>query len=241
MVTLDELQRPGEPTVQAGDYVRLTVHDTGPGLDELTRRHIFEPFFSTKGHARGLGLASCYGIIKQLGGHIRAHGGETHGTTFEILLKRALELPKRAEEGLRNDRAAGGATVLLAEDDELVRSSLTRALRDQGYVVLAAEDGEAALALAAQYGSAIDILISDVVMPRLGGFELAKQLRQTRPELPILFVSGYSDQRPPLSDGTKAPSRFLEKPYKLNELAKTVTELLAQARSKRSSSVPAQR
>lgn len=231
-VTLGVLQAQAECHVAPGEYVLLTMRDTGPGLDAATREHIFEPFYSTKGPATGLGLPSCYGIVKQLGGHIRVRSDDASGTTFEIFLARAHESPQRPSQGRHSAKVRGHETILLAEDDELVRTSLGRALRDQGYRVLLVEDGDEALSKAAEHEGPIDLLITDVVMPRLGGFELATQLRKLRPTLPILFVSGYSDQRVPQQGLDTAPSQFLAKPYTLEELNACVRYLLMQARER---------
>ena len=216
---------PRERDVPAGEYVLLSVRDTGPGMDEATSQRIFEPFFTTKTHGTGLGLASCYGIVKQLGGHIRVRSRPGQGATFEVFLPRTEEEPP---SGVPEPAPASGGqeTLLVVEDDPLVRESLRRALMEKGYTVLAAQDGEQALEVTRQYPSSIALLVTDVVMPKLGGFQLAERIQALRPGLRTLFVSGHTDETAFRKLDLGAPAQFLAKPYSLDELARCVRELL---------------
>lgn len=231
-VRVEAAQHPKSHVVP-GDYVLLSVWDTGPGIDEFTRQHLFEPFFTTKGHGAGLGLASCYGIVKQLNGHILVRNARSGGTRFDIYLPACGEQPTKAEAPRAKKNKGGRETILIAEDDRLVRDSLRRALREHGYIVIEAHDGEHALAVAAEHTGPIDLLITDVVMPKLGGPQLCERLRALRPGLPTLFVSGYSEQAVRSEERKGAPSRFLTKPYSLTALARNVRELIDSASENR--------
>ncbi|HEX4351512.1 MAG TPA: ATP-binding protein, partial [Polyangiales bacterium] len=225
-VTLDASQLLSTPDVKPGEYVVLSVSDTGLGIDETTRPYIFEPFFTTKTHGTGLGLSTCYGIVKQLGGHIWVKRAAESGSIFEVYLPRGNELPVVRQRPATPPSQRGHETVLIVEDDELVCDTLQRALRDAGYVVLAANDGERALAMASDHPTTIDLLITDVVMPKLSGRQLAERLTALRPELQVLFVSGYLDQIVlPESISDKA-THFLPKPYTLEAIVRTVRGLL---------------
>ncbi|NIP77954.1 MAG: response regulator, partial [Gemmatimonadetes bacterium] len=177
-----------------GGYVRLRVSDTGTGMDPDTLERAFDPFFTTKepGKGTGLGLATVFGIVKQSGGHVRARSVKGAGTTFEVVLPRVDEAPTpesspRAER--REDEAAGG-TVLVVEDEPAVRKLAVRILERDGYRVLAAENGARALEVLESHAGAIDLVVTDMVMPEMGGEELAWHLSRRRPGLPILFMSG---------------------------------------------------
>jgi len=224
-VTVHATQPHRERDVPTGEYVLLSVRDTGPGMDEATSQRIFEPFFTTKTHGTGLGLASCYGIVKQLGGHIRVRTRPGQGATFEVFLPRTEEEP--ASGPPEPAPVSGGhETLLVVEDDALVRESLRRALMEKGYTVLAAQDGEQALEVAQQYPSSIALLVTDVVMPKLGGLQLAERIQALRPGLRTLFVSGHTDETALQKLDLGAPAQFLAKPYSLDELARCVRELL---------------
>ena len=228
-VTLDATQAQLEPEVSSGGYVVLSVHDEGPGIDESMRQHIFEPFFTTKTHGTGLGLASCYGIAKQLGGHIRVRS-DSAGTTFDVYLPRSLAEPSNGREPAATSPVSGGhETLLIVEDEPLVRDSLRRALVERGYTVLTAQDGEEALTQASAYTGPIALLITDVVMPKLGGRQLAERLEGARPGLKTLFVSGYLDQVALPERELGGPRHFLQKPYSLDTMARCVRELLDRA------------
>ena len=214
--------------VAPGEYVALRVSDGGTGMDAGTLENIFEPFFTTKQHGTGLGLASSYGIVKQLGGHIAVRSDVGKGTVFTVYLPRnrgalaAEPAPTLERRDLDVER-----TILVVEDDAVLRRVVVRGLGALGFDVLAAADGEEALALSAAHAGLIDAVITDVVMPRLSGRQLANRLAETRPETKVLFVSGYADDG--LShDGVLQPGRhFLAKPYTVDALVQRLSEVLA--------------
>lgn len=217
------------PDAAPGAYLLLTVQDTGAGMSDEVLRHVFEPFFTTKGPNRGtgLGLASCYGIVRQNGGHIRVSSKAGAGASFRVYLPRgegaALEFDDAV--GVPGD-VRGSETILVAEDEPQVRLATTRMLSDQGYRVLAGENGEDALARARSHDGPIDLLVTDVVMPRMGGVELADRLRQERPGLRVLFVSGYVDRDRDEPEPSRVPGEFMQKPYLPSDLLKRVRGLL---------------
>jgi CheY-like chemotaxis protein len=226
---LDEAYCRAHAEATAGEYVLLGVSDSGTGIDPAILPHIFEPFFTTKekGKGTGLGLATIYGIVKQSGGHITVHSEAGGGATFKIFLPRApaanagLEPPVRSLEQLR-----GSETVLLVEDEDAVRESEREYLEQHGYTVLTAANGPAALELAASCGREIQLLVSDVVMPKMSGSELAQQLLAQRPELKVLFVSGYAESTVVQHGLAELGSRFLQKPFTLKALAAKIREVL---------------
>ncbi len=212
-----------------GSYVRIAVSDTGTGMDEETLAHLFEPFFTTKGIGRGsgLGLATVYGIIKQSGGYVRASSEVDRGTTFEIFLPR-VNAPVRGTRGTLNHAGSTPVeTILVAEDEAAVRALTCRILRKRGYHVLEARDGREAEEVAKQHGAEINLLVTDVIMPNVGGRELSEKLATMMPEVKVLFMSGYTDdqllQRGVLQSGT---GNFLEKPFTPDALARKVREVL---------------
>ncbi|AUG52032.1 hybrid sensor histidine kinase/response regulator [Thalassospira marina] len=231
---VDETKHAGTEIIPAGDYVRIEVRDTGIGIpkDNLTR--IFEPFFSTKqrGEGTGLGLSTVYGIVKQTGGFISVDSEMGVGTTFTIYLPRyeitAEELAASqavAEETPSRDLTGSGA-ILLVEDEDAVRTFGARALRGKGYDVLEASNGENALEVLEKTDKTIDLVISDVVMPGMDGPTLIRQLREERPDLKVIFISGYAEDtyRDELDEENGV--HFLPKPFSLKELATKVKEVL---------------
>jgi len=213
----------------AGPCVLLAVTDTGCGMDEPTRARIFEPFFTTKepGKGTGLGLATVYGIIKQSGGDILVYSEPGQGTTFKIYLP--------ANETASDDLAApqtepasrgGSETILLVEDEEMVRNLVQAALQDQGYTILEARHGSEALSLFEQHQGPIDLLVTDVVMPHMSGRELAEQLKNLHPEMKVLFISGYTDDAVVRHGLLTAEVEFLPKPFSPGQLAAKVREVL---------------
>jgi two-component system cell cycle sensor histidine kinase/response regulator CckA len=185
----------GSEMIPPGQYVVLSVTDTGTGMDEATRRRMFEPFFTTKepGKGTGMGLSTVYGIVKQSRGHIEVGSRPGHGTRFDVYLPRVSaesEKPARHRAMTRPD--GGTETVLLVEDDDLVRKAARRILETDGYRVVEAANGAEALAVAESFGGPIDLLLTDVVMPRMNGRDLAIALRSSRPTIKVIYVSGYA-------------------------------------------------
>lgn len=214
--------------VEPGSYVTVAVSDTGHGMDEDTRGRIFEPFFTTKavGEGTGLGLAMVYGFVKQSGGHVEAASEPGHGTTFRILLPRVFDAevsPAPPEEAAPIPR--GHETVLLVEDEEVVRNLSRRILQSAGYTVLVARHGPEAILLAGQHEGPIHLLATDLVMPRMSGLELASQLAQTRPDTRILLMSGYPNEAV-ISHGVPPAARLLQKPFNGGALARAVRQAL---------------
>jgi PAS domain S-box-containing protein len=213
------------PVVQgpaAGDYAALVVQDTGEGVDPAILRHIFEPFFTTKpvGRGTGLGLATVYGVVKQSRGDVQVLSTPGRGTTFTVLLPAAAVSTASPEETTdqRHDvqassRTAGGATVLIVEDDSGVRALTTQVLRDGGWTVLEAEAPADALAIAASDSQPIDLLLTDVVLPGINGSDLAERLRALRPGLPVLFMSGYAPEEIVASGALPIGAQLLPKPF----------------------------
>jgi len=207
----------------------LAVSDSGSGIDPAILPHIFEPFFTTKekGKGTGLGLATVYGIVKQSGGHISVHSEAGVGTTFKIFLPRVPADAAGLEPVPRSSRHLDGSeTVLLVEDEDAVRESEREYLEQHGYTVLAAANGPAALELAASCGREIQLLVSDVVMPKMSGSELGEQLVARRPGLKVLYVSGYAENTVLQHGLADLGSRFLQKPFTLKALAAKIREVL---------------
>ena len=221
----------GDGAIEPGPYVTLTIRDEGEGIDEATLSQIFEPFFTTKeaGRGTGLGLATVYGIVKQSGGYLEVESELGVGSEFRIYLRRVDS--GREMEPVAAAPAANGAvtrtdpvSVLVVEDEDVVRSLVVQVLEGEGYRALVAMDGEDALALAAE--NHVDLLLTDLTMPKLGGRELAEQLRVAHPELKVVYMSGYAEGGI-LSDGVLPPATaFLSKPFTFTELAEKVRSLL---------------
>jgi CheY-like chemotaxis protein len=217
------------PEVPPGEYVMLAVSDTGSGMDAETRSHLFEPFFTTKepGKGTGLGLYTVYGITHQSGGHIAVNSEPGRGTTMKVFLPRAVEqsdaLPQRDEY---QPMPMGNETVLLAEDDERVRSLTASVLGQLGYQVLQATNGEEALETARAYHGEIHLLFTDMVMPKLGGSDLAMEIRRDRPAIRLLVCSGYTGDGVSQQGILDATVPFLQKPFTPRTLAIKVREAL---------------
>lgn len=228
IATMNVVLEPGElMPVRAGEHVALIVSDRGVGIDASSLQHIFEPFYTTKRAGTGLGLASSHGIVAQLGGSISVHSEVGSGTTFTVYLPRERELVPVREPPAPPVVRRTDPTILLVEDDELLRRVLERSIRDRGYHVLVACDGEEALAIAGRHDGPIDVMITDVIMPRVSGRELAERLAPIRPETKILFTSGYTDQII-ARHGVLAPGQhFLAKPYTIQALEERIAALLA--------------
>lgn len=215
--------------ISAGPYVLLSVTDTGVGMDKETQARIFEPFFTTKpaGKGTGLGLSTVYGIVKQSGGDLWVYSEPGLGTTFKIYLPQVddsinLTQPTAATLGL-HERSE---TILLVEDEEIVRKLTREVLKTQGYTVLEACDGDEAMTICQEQGETIDLMLTDVVMPRLGGRELARRALSLRPGMKVVCMSGYTDDVM-LKNGSKdAGIAFLPKPFTPIALARKVREVL---------------
>jgi signal transduction histidine kinase/CheY-like chemotaxis protein len=213
--------------LSGGAYASLTVADSGVGMDSETRARIFEPFFTTKetGKGTGLGLATVYGIVAQSGGGIAVESTPGRGTTFTIYLP--VPTPREVVSPVPDAaELTGSHTILLAEDEDIVRELVTAILEQRGYNVLAAEDGERALSVAAAFPKRIDLLVTDVVMPRRGGRDLATALVTERPEVKVLFMSGYTDDAAIRRDVLDVGIPFLQKPFSADELAEAVVSAL---------------
>ena len=223
--TLNARSLPRHPGLRAGDYVTLTVSDNGCGMDEKVRAHLFEPFFTTKrtGQGVGLGMAMIYGIVSQSGGAVSVASKPGMGTRVTIHLPRHAAPTVSSES--RSESAgtpSGSETILLVEDDHAVRSSMAHLLTESGYQVLQARGGEQAISIAHAHGGEIDLLISDIVMPGMGGHEVAVEVQKLHAETKVLFISGYPVQARAAAAGAK----LLYKPFSRTQLAEKVREIL---------------
>jgi signal transduction histidine kinase/ligand-binding sensor domain-containing protein/CheY-like chemotaxis protein len=227
-IAVDEAFARQHPTLRVGDHVRMSVSDTGVGMSDEVKKHLFEPFFTTKepGKGTGLGLATCYGIVQQLGGVISPESEVGRGTVFHVFMPRvdlpAEPTPKPQETFVKR----GTETVLLVEDEPLVREIARSALGDQGYFVLEAEHGEAALRVARQFKGVIALVLTDVVMPKMGGRELVEALKGDRPNVRVLYMSGYAASTIDEQDVIEPGTSFLRKPFALAEMLRKVREVL---------------
>jgi signal transduction histidine kinase len=224
---LAESTQMSHSVAEAGPYVVLMVSDDGTGMGAATLAQIFEPFFTTKpkGRGTGLGLSTVFGIVEQSGGHIRVASTLGHGTTFEIWLPAVNERPQEAEDTREAPLPRGHETILLAEDDAELRTLTARILSAQGYRVLQAADSVEALRVADRHSGTLDLLTTDMVMPSMGGHDLASELSARRPGLKVLFVSGYTDDA--VGRGELQPGdAFLQKPVDPRMLARKVRQML---------------
>jgi two-component system, cell cycle sensor histidine kinase and response regulator CckA len=229
-VVLDQAYAAAKPveTLEPGEYAALVVTDTGHGMDRVTVSRIFEPFFTTKGvgQGTGLGLSTVYGIVKQSGGFIWVYSEPGLGTTFKLyfplvvpsLEVRALEIP--APPGRLDE------TVLIAEDEPMVRNIMARTLRDCGYTVLEAGDGTEALEIVEAQDGRVSLIVADVVMPDMGGRVMASQLARRWPEVPVLFTSGYTGLEVIRRGLLEAGREFIQKPLAPEALARKVREMV---------------
>jgi PAS domain S-box-containing protein len=226
---LDKAYAGAHLAVKTGPHAMLAVTDTGTGMTEQVRAHIFEPFFTTKpqGHGTGLGLATVYGIVQQMEGSIWVYSEMGKGTTFKILFPAATP-GERAEEQAPQEWAAssGQGRILLVEDEAAVRKFVRGILEMQGYTVLEAADIEEALRMAADGAAEFDLLLTDVIMPRLNGPELADRVTALRPGLKVLYMSGYTDRTIRLQSRIEGEAHFIQKPFTPGALAQKLRELL---------------
>ena len=231
-VDFDDEYAETHPEVTAGPHVMLAVSDTGIGMDRATQERIFEPFFTTKeqGKGTGLGLSTVFGIVKQSGGSIFVYSEPGRGATFKIYLPRAEERRAGSDARMPAVQApATGETVLVAEDDDQVRAVVRRVLGRAGYRVIEARSGGEALALAERHGDAIDLLVTDVVMPEMGGPELGAALKSRRPKLRLLYMSGYTDDSVLRHGILEGEVTFMQKPLTPDLLLRKVREALDSA------------
>jgi signal transduction histidine kinase len=212
-----------------GPYVMLAVSDTGKGMDRETLSHIFEPFFTTKerGRGTGLGLSTVYGIIKQSGGFIWAYSEPGEGTTFKIYLPTVSgHAGSGQQEPAPADKLKGSETLLIVEDDDTLRNLACKVLERRGYKVLLASRGEEALTVSEQYDGAIHLIVTDVVMPGMNGRELAENLQSLRPDMRVLYMSGYTDDAIVRHGVLRPGVNFIEKPCTPENLAQKVRKVL---------------
>ena len=214
---------------QPGSYVMLAVIDTGSGMDEKIKEHIFDPFFTTKEQGTGLGLSTVYGIVKQNNGFVWVYSEPGHGTTFKVYLpmvKGEAELEEKQRTPIVE--LGGSETLLIVEDDDSLRKLVRNALQQHGYRVLDAENGEDALRVSQEHEGPIDLMITDVLMPRMGGKEAADRLQHLYPQMKVIYMSGYTDNAI-VQHGVLEPGlNFLEKPFSAEGLAHKVREVLDQ-------------
>ncbi len=233
-IDLDNTFAKRHPQAQAGPHVMLCMTDTGTGMDEETKNHIFEPFFTTKqpGKGTGLGLAMVYGIIRQSGGWIWVYSELGRGTAFKIYLPRC---DAQTSEGqpllIEIEKLHGTERILLVEDDVGVLSLVSNVLRGFGYTVLEASDGEEALTISGQETKPIDLMISDIVMPGMSGYDLAGELKALRPKMVVLFMSGYTDRSISGAEEVDPNVPYLQKPFTSVALAAKIRELLGPSES----------
>ncbi len=228
-VTLDEDFVAARPELLPGPHVRLSVRDTGCGMDAETLEHAFEPFFTTKevGRGTGLGLSTVYGIVRQSRGHIAVHSEPGRGTSFEIFLPAETGAPGEHAETRRDALPpAGTETILVCEDDLAVRDLTRRMLEGAGYTVLTGANGVEALEVAARHGAPIHLLITDVIMPGMDGRKLASEMVARDPALKVLFISGYTADIVTHRGALVRGVEFLEKPFTWHRLLWRVREVL---------------
>jgi two-component system cell cycle sensor histidine kinase/response regulator CckA len=231
-ISLDEQFTNRRPGSKPGEYVKLSVADTGIGMDEETQRHIFEPFFTTKetGKGTGLGLSMVYGIVKQLEGYVWVTSLPNGGTTFDIYFPRETVRKSDVRQELSPVLGnTGSGLILLVEDEDIVRDLSKEILETCGYDVIPVSNGKAATEIFEREGLRIDLLMTDVVMPEMGGQELSERLRALKPDLKILFTSGYiEDPLPGISD-TGDKRNFIQKPFTFEQLAQKIRTILTDA------------
>ena len=231
-VRVDEATRQQHPGLAVGSYALLSVADTGTGMDSTTQSLIFEPFFTTKdpGKGTGLGLSTVYGIVKQSGGHISVHSELGNGTTFKIYLPYVQGAPESAAKPKTSSNLPGGTeTVLIVEDEESVRTSVRRILAKCGYTTIEALNGADAIRKFAEFPDSIDLVITDLLMPEMGGRELVDRLMVTKPDLKVIFMSGYAEDAVAFDGVLANGAAFIGKPFSLQTFATAVRDKLDQA------------
>jgi len=227
-VELDELFTRQHVGAVPGQYVMLAVADTGTGMDRETLDRVFDPFFTTKpaGQGTGLGLSTVYGIVNQTGGQVWAYSEPGHGSSFKVYLPRAWERIAERDQSAPEARRGGSETILLVEDEEIVRTLVHEMLEEDGYAVLAASNASDALELSDAHDGPIDLLLTDVVMPGLSGQQLAALLLERRPDVRVVFTSGYNEDAITNHGVLRPGAAFLEKPFTAPELATVLRSVL---------------
>ncbi|WP_328745695.1 hybrid sensor histidine kinase/response regulator [Geomonas anaerohicana] len=217
------------PEARPGEYVQLSVSDTGHGMDKMTAAHVFEPFFTTKGQGKGtgLGLSTVYGIVTQNGGFINVYSEPGQGAVFKIYLPRLQEDPA-APQGERPEDGPLSGTILLVEDEEMLLWLTTRLLEEMGLRVIQAQSPLDALEISRQRGAEIDLVLTDVVMPEMNGRELAERIREGLPEMKVLFMSGHTSDNVIQRGVIQAGMHYIQKPLEMEKLKKKLSEMLAQ-------------
>jgi CheY-like chemotaxis protein len=233
-VVFDDAYASRHVDVHPGEHTMLVISDTGVGMDEEIKAHLFEPFFTTKerGQGTGLGLPTVFGIVTQNGGHIEVDSQPGQGTTIAIYLpvadrtKKPRSAPSRSMTSAETKLVRGTETVLVVEDEQTVRDLAVQVLKSCGYQVLAASNGQDALQINEQHDGPIHLLLTDVVMPQMSGGELANRLQELRPEMRVLYMSGYADDTIIQRGVLSSSAAFVSKPLTIEELTQRVRAVL---------------
>ncbi|MCS7164529.1 MAG: ATP-binding protein, partial [Thermodesulfovibrio sp.] len=226
-VEIDEEFAKKHPDVKAGKYVMLSITDTGVGISDEIKDRIFEPFFSTKEDGTGLGLSTVYGIVKQHNGHILVKSKPMKGSTFTIYLPRLTEeVEAEILERSEGKLLRGDETVLVVDDDEKVRATVLEMLKRLGYKTLEANNQDVALFLAQFYDKPIDLIICDVVMPGISGRKLIDKIKNYRPDVKVLYMSGYTDNVVSKHGILEKGINFIQKPFSIEALSRKIREVL---------------
>jgi CheY-like chemotaxis protein len=209
------------------DYVKLTVEDTGCGIAPEVQDHIFEPFFTTKetGKGTGLGLSTVYGIVKQSNGYIWVDSKVGMGTCFTIYLPKVLEDSTQPVIAEARTATGGNETILVVEDEDGLRGAIFEYLQGLGYKVLSSDSGPDAIGKVEKFDGEVAVLLTDVVMPRMSGTQLAERLREAKPDMKVIYMSGYIDDSA-LRHGVEESQVFLQKPFRLSALAEKLRDVL---------------
>jgi len=227
-VTIDEDFARDRLETKPGAYVLLTVSDTGCGMSNETLEHVFEPFFTTKekGKGTGLGLSTIYGIVKQNNGLIDVHSQVGKGTTFEVYLPRVIGVAESTKAWRLDVQPKGEETILLVEDEKMVRDVTRRILEQRGFKVITVENGNQALYMVETQNIVFDLLLTDVIMPSMNGRQLYERIKAVRPNLRVLYMSGYTEDNIANHGVLDEGANFIQKPFKSQELASKIREVL---------------